>query len=216
MSAGDREDILEEARGYVTKDRNSSYGEPEDNFKAIADIWAAQGVSVDGRPVNALDVSLMMLGMKLARLRHNPTHRDSWADSIGYAACGWDVAKRTLAQKPFESHAKPVAEGSALGVTDVQLIAPEKLAGDVFDRVEQVNKLGKGWLSENRCGERVTSTDYDRFGANPHAAHSYSNNTGWCDGWLSPERVAQARDIEAVKRVADRGNGQRKGHEPGS
>jgi hypothetical protein len=34
-----------------------------------------------------------MLGLlKIARLRANPTHRDSWVDLAGYAACGYEVA----------------------------------------------------------------------------------------------------------------------------
>ena len=109
-----RVECLDNAKEYVTRDRASAYGQPEDNFKAIADIWTAQGVTVDGRGVQPYDVALMMIGMKIARLRHNPTHEDSWTDTAGYAACGMRAAhvadNSTAAEK----------EGEALGVTDAQ------------------------------------------------------------------------------------------------
>ena len=31
---------------------------------------------------------------KMARLRHDPAHTDSWVDVAGYAACGAEVATR--------------------------------------------------------------------------------------------------------------------------
>ncbi len=90
-----RSDILDAAKGYVTKDRNASYGEPEDNFRRIAilrDAWAqVRGPEFpDGANV-AVDEMLL----KLARLSYNPTHADSWADAIGYLACGAEIATRT-------------------------------------------------------------------------------------------------------------------------
>lgn len=81
---------------YTSKDRNAAYGDPEDNFTNIADIWNAQGVRIDGREVNSTDVALMMIGMKLARLRHNPVHEDSWVDTAGYAACGMETAFKVV------------------------------------------------------------------------------------------------------------------------
>lgn len=91
-----RDDVLQEARKITAADRNSSYGEPEDNFQNIADIWNAQGYRSGPalELLTATDVALMMAGLKLARLKHNPTHRDSWVDMAGYAACGYEVAQR--------------------------------------------------------------------------------------------------------------------------
>jgi len=34
------------------------------------------------------DVALMMALLKIARLKGNPIHGDSWVDLAGYAACG--------------------------------------------------------------------------------------------------------------------------------
>lgn len=87
-----RRECLESATECVTKDRAQAYGSAEDNFGNIADIWNAQGVRIDDRKVTATDVALMMVGMKLARLRYNPSHKDSWIDVAGYAACGMECA----------------------------------------------------------------------------------------------------------------------------
>ena len=95
-----RADVLDTAKGYVLKDRNSTYGSPEDNFRRIAELWNAylKIRPVDaGAPITSIDVAQMMLLMKVARLAHNPTHKDSWVDAAGYAACGAGIA---LADKP--------------------------------------------------------------------------------------------------------------------
>lgn len=91
-----RADVLDTAKGYVLKDRNSTYGSPEDNFKRIARRWTAHlqnvGVISDAVQLNAADVAIMMTDMKLARIEHNPGHKDSWVDAAGYIACGAGIA----------------------------------------------------------------------------------------------------------------------------
>lgn len=113
-----RADILDTAKGYVLKDRNSTYGSPEDNFRRIARRWTAHlqnvGVISDAVQLNATDVAIMMTDMKLARIEHNPGHKDSWIDAAGYIACGAGIA---LAE-PFQQ------EGTNLdmnfkGLTDI-------------------------------------------------------------------------------------------------
>lgn len=91
-----RADILDTAKGYVLKDRNSTYGSPEDNFRRIARRWTAHlqnvGVISDAVQLNPADVAIMMTDMKLARIEHNPGHKDSWVDAAGYIACGAGIA----------------------------------------------------------------------------------------------------------------------------
>lgn len=98
-----RGELLTEAAMIVAVDRNSSYGEPEDSFQTIADLWNAMGYTFtkasDSRPITSADVALMMATMKLARLKNNPTHRDSWVDIAGYAACGYEVAQRAAGEE---------------------------------------------------------------------------------------------------------------------
>ncbi len=54
------------------------------------DDLATRGLSVT---LDASDVAVMMLDMKLARLEGDPLHMDSWVDVCGYGACGGSVAK---------------------------------------------------------------------------------------------------------------------------
>jgi hypothetical protein len=95
MSAEFRKAVLAEATEYVCKDRQSSYGTPEDNFSNIAAFWNTYLLAkYKGGEIalTAVDVALMMDLLKSARLMHNPTHRDSWVDKAGYSACGADIA----------------------------------------------------------------------------------------------------------------------------
>lgn len=85
-----REDMLEQARVTVSTDRNASYGEPGDNFQKIADLWTGY----TGQLFTAADVANMMILVKVARLRGNLSHLDSWVDVAGYAACGAEVSLR--------------------------------------------------------------------------------------------------------------------------
>lgn len=83
-----RADVLNEAMGIITKDRNADYGGPEDSFARIAVLWGAWLHT----SVSAIDVAAMMIMLKLARLNINPTHMDSWIDIAGYAGCGGEIA----------------------------------------------------------------------------------------------------------------------------
>lgn len=83
-----REQVIQEAAKCVLRDRNATHGEPENNFRDIADLWTAYL----GYEVNATQVACMMALMKIARLKHTTAHRDSWVDLIGYAACGAGIA----------------------------------------------------------------------------------------------------------------------------
>ena len=86
--------LLEEAGQYVHTDRNSNYGDPEDNFSVIAEIMSAYlsrrfGVTI---PIQPFDVGNLMFAVKLGRLAHNPLHHDSYVDMAGYAAATAEVA----------------------------------------------------------------------------------------------------------------------------
>ena len=83
-----REKILTNAFHAVTVDRNAAHGKPEDTFRHIAAQWSAYL----GHPLAPHDVACMMALMKIARIKGNPTHEDSWTDLAGYAACGAEAA----------------------------------------------------------------------------------------------------------------------------
>lgn len=99
MATKDRVLLLEEAIKITSVDRNQAYGNPEDNFNNIANMWRAHlkaryGVEL----VDAADVAIMMILMKAARLSTNPTHRDSAVDVAGYSACLHDI-QLTMSEK---------------------------------------------------------------------------------------------------------------------
>lgn len=83
-----RKAILDEASSIINGARTETYGGPEDSFKQIGALWSAHlGVSI-----STTDVALLLALMKVARLKKTPTHRDSWVDIAGYAACGAECA----------------------------------------------------------------------------------------------------------------------------
>jgi Domain of unknown function (DUF6378) len=87
-----RSQLLAEADEIVNKDRNSVYGNPEDNFKDIAQLWAAyKGVSF-----TSMDVVVMNMLIKVARLKKTPGYHDGLVDIAGYAACGADIQANML------------------------------------------------------------------------------------------------------------------------
>lgn len=93
-----REEILESARTCVCTDRNKQYGEPEDNFKAIAEMWMshfkAKGYDVS---ITATDVALMLIEFKVARaITAKSPKSDTFIDIAGYAACGGEIATQLL------------------------------------------------------------------------------------------------------------------------
>lgn len=176
IPANDRVRCLTTALGYVSKDRNTSYGDPEDNFKNIAEVWHAQGyafVDAQGnvRSLEPTDVALMMAGMKLARLKYNPTHDDSWIDLAGYAACGMDTAN---AGQRLNS---PVVRQEMLD--DPQ---PDPMA--VVQRAMTVEPNSSMHEGPHFCGLR-----------SKHPAHNFRNASQWCDGWS---------DLDTIMEVADK------------
>lgn len=89
-----REEILREAIQCVTKDRNATHGDPEDNFGTIAGLW---NVFLDERTagdLTAVDVATMMILMKVSRILTSPEHQDHWVDIAGYAACGGEISTK--------------------------------------------------------------------------------------------------------------------------
>jgi len=82
-----RKDILDTAKGYVTKDRASQHGDMENNFNTIAMYWSVHL----NTPVTATDVAAMMALLKIARIKSNPAHTDNWVDGCGYLACGGEL-----------------------------------------------------------------------------------------------------------------------------
>lgn len=116
--------VLEAAGKIVRGERNTVYGEPEDNFHRIALFWQAyfENTGRSGARVNATDVSALMRLMKEARLCNTPDHLDSFIDLIGYTLTGLRVvetrkaieATASLLEEKSFPHSAPVLGTSTL------------------------------------------------------------------------------------------------------
>lgn len=73
--------VLEEAASLINGQRSKDYGHPRDNFNNIASLWTAYL----GYEIDPLDVGLMMVLLKVARLESGVYQRDSIVDIAGYA-----------------------------------------------------------------------------------------------------------------------------------
>lgn len=84
-----RSNILYEAESIVNGERNSAYGDPEDNFKKIAGLWS----SYTGHDYSAHDVAIMMILLKVARTQSGTGSMDNYVDIAGYSACAGEIYK---------------------------------------------------------------------------------------------------------------------------
>jgi hypothetical protein len=94
MQNTDNKSILEEAIEVTTGTRRRDYDSPKPNHERIARLWNAylrSRVSDTDTALTALDVSHMMILLKIARAVYTPT-RDSYVDIAGYASCGARIA----------------------------------------------------------------------------------------------------------------------------
>ena len=85
-----RSNILYEAESIVNGERNSAYGDPEDNFSKIASLWS----SYTGHDYSAHDVAIMMILLKVARTGTGTGSIDNYVDIAGYAACAGEIYDR--------------------------------------------------------------------------------------------------------------------------
>lgn len=86
-----RAEILHEAETQITGQREQDYGSPEDNFGLIAKLWS----NYTGAKITSLDVAMMMVLLKAARIKNGGGTGDSFVDIAGYAACGGEIHERT-------------------------------------------------------------------------------------------------------------------------
>ncbi len=91
-----REKVLKEALNCVNGEREKQYGNPEDNFRRIADLWSVyltslfedEKIVVD---IDPIDVAKMMILFKIARSNGDKDKLDNYVDMIGYAACAAEI-----------------------------------------------------------------------------------------------------------------------------
>ena len=83
-----RAEILHEAERCVCGQREQDYGSPESNFGLIAGLWS----EYLRKDISVIDVAMMMVLLKVARIKNGGGSGDSFVDIAGYAACGGELA----------------------------------------------------------------------------------------------------------------------------
>ena len=85
-----RAEILDEAKKCICGDRELDYGSPEDNFGLIAKLWS----DYLGIDISSIDVALMMVMLKIARIKNGGGTGDSFVDGAGYIACAGEIFEK--------------------------------------------------------------------------------------------------------------------------
>jgi hypothetical protein len=73
----------------IIKERRTAYGHSKTMMASVARRWS----ETLGQTVTPEEVVLCLIDLKLARLAHDPQHRDSILDVAGYAAVLDEVAR---------------------------------------------------------------------------------------------------------------------------
>ena len=99
-----RADFCDAAKEIITTDRNEQYGEPEDNFGVIAELWSAYLSNRYGEHGQFIemcseDVGVMMSLFKIGRMATaREAKDDNYIDAIGYLACTAEMSARRRAE----------------------------------------------------------------------------------------------------------------------
>jgi hypothetical protein len=88
------EELLRDAEKVAISVRQHDYGHPSADFGRVADLLNALGFERHGEAISTLDRVVIAISVKLARLTHTPTHRDSWLDIAGYVLTAGMVMDR--------------------------------------------------------------------------------------------------------------------------
>lgn len=86
-----RDVVLDTARELISGERAKTYGDSTESHRRIGKIW---GAILGTEPVPPATVALMMAGLKISRAAGDPTHEDSYVDMAGYAALGYEAARK--------------------------------------------------------------------------------------------------------------------------
>lgn len=93
-----RNDILNQAKSIINGERQGTYGDAEDSFAMIANLWSSY---LNKNPMKQFidisreDVANMMILMKIARNTSGIYKEDNWIDICGYAALGGEIGSKS-------------------------------------------------------------------------------------------------------------------------
>lgn len=83
-----QQSISEEAAAIVAGERQADYGDANESFARIANLWSAY----TGSAIEPWDVAQMMILLKVSRAKTSKK-RDTLVDIIGYAECAGKLKK---------------------------------------------------------------------------------------------------------------------------
>ncbi len=103
MSA-ERGKILGKAREVINGARQDRYGDAEDSFRTIGDMWSAYlNAALHPDPMHVIhigphDVAMLLALLKVGRIAHgahstDPQKMDSYVDLAGYTALAADMVR---------------------------------------------------------------------------------------------------------------------------
>jgi hypothetical protein len=99
------EEIIDEAKRLITKERAEAYGDYNSMFKNVATMWTAYfGFNVTGQ-----DVPICMALVKMMRQKQGKDLDDNFIDIIGYAALAAGTKKNGVADLVAEKVARQKA-----------------------------------------------------------------------------------------------------------
>lgn len=89
-----RREALKMVEQCICNDRQKTHGDAEDNFANIATIANIVLKNKLTQPLDALDVALFSMCIKMGRCATSPRHLDNLIDHAGYAMCGAGIVLR--------------------------------------------------------------------------------------------------------------------------
>ena len=110
MSTEARKTILDAVGQAILKERQTTYGQPEDCFNKIARYWSVYL----GEGITAVQVADMMELLKIARRQSDPCHLDNYIDGAGYAVIAGELAGVAEDAKALESVRKRDQEAARI------------------------------------------------------------------------------------------------------
>ena len=119
-----RKEFLHRVAHLVCQDRNRQYGDPEDNFRNIADIWNVVLGPKLKKPLDSQDVAVAMVGLKLGRYPSDPRHLDNLLDGAGYLACLYDLIVNSDPKSPVEI---PSSQPCSSGIPHIMMACGDRI-----------------------------------------------------------------------------------------
>ena len=88
-------DLLREVAEIVGGERSKDYGPPSLNLDhRTARLWQVYQELLDPfgeKNLDGIDVCMMMILVKMARIMQDKSVKDNYADIAGYAAAAWEI-----------------------------------------------------------------------------------------------------------------------------